>query len=218
MAVVAFVRPDPGPVPAPAYGVGADGAAESRLRVYGRAMRLCFLVVLALWGSLQIGCLLSLFLHFQAGIVAGIRDGTVAFKFWPMIEYFSPHYELKDGFSPHVFPLGVAIGYSLIMVIASVPFCASLLYLAKLFDLYSRREIFTQRTTSVMRRIGHSILATGYSPLLLGPFAHAIGVLKPVSGITEGMIAFVFVGLILLAISHVMEIGQRMRQDQEEIL
>jgi len=56
------------------------------------------------------------------------------------------------------------------------------------------------------------------SPLLLGPIAHAIGVLKPISGITDGMIAFALVGLILLAIAHVMEIGRHMRQDQEDIL
>ena len=32
------------------------------------------------------------------------------------------------------------------------------------------------------------------------------------------MIAFFFVGLILLAISHVMTIGQRLQQDQETFL
>ena len=69
-----------------------------------------------------------------------------------------------------------------------------------------------------MRRVGHCLMATGYSPLLLGPVAHAIGVLRPVTGVTEGMIAFFFMGMILLAISRVMAIGQRLQQDQEDIL
>ena len=220
MAIVAFVRLTPS-VAVESVGVPGCldfGEAESRLRLYGRAMRLCFVLVLTAWVVLQIGCLLSLFLHFRSGVVVGTINGTIAFKFWPLIDYFSPNHALSNAFSPHVFPLDVSVSYAIILMIASAPFCASLLYLAKLFDLYSHGEVFTQRNATVMRRIGHSIMATGYSPLLLGPAAHAIGVLKPVSGMTDGMIAFCFVGLILLAISHVMEIGQRLRQDQEEIL
>jgi hypothetical protein len=181
-------------------------------------MRLCFILILALWVMLQIGCLMSLFLHFRSGIVTGTIDGTLAFKFWRPVDYFSPNHALSGAFVPHVFPLGVEIGYSVILIVASVPFCASLFYLAELFDLYSRGEVFTRHIATMMRRIGHAIMATGYSPLLLGPVAHAIGVLKPISGITDGMIAFVVVGLSLLAISHVMEIGRRLRQDQEDIL
>jgi uncharacterized membrane protein len=150
--------------------------------------------------------------------VTGTIDGTIAFKFWPSIDYFSPNHALSSIFVPRVYPPNIAICYAAILMVASVPFCASLLYLEKLFSLYSRGEVFTTRNVMVMRCVGHSILATGYSPLLLGPIAHAIGVLKPISGVTDGMIAFALVGLILLAIAHVMEIGQHMRQDQEDIL
>ncbi len=220
MAVVAFVRPQASLV-AEAVGVAGCaefGEAENRLRLYGRAMRLCFIFVLAAWLILQTGCLLSLFLHFQFGIVAGTVDGTIAFKFWPLIDDFNPDHGVSNAFSPHIFPLSVEIFYAIILMIASVPFCASLLYLAKLFSLYSRGEVFTPHNATVMRRIGHSIMATGYSPLLLGPFAHWIGVLRPVTGMTGGMITFVFLGIVLLAISHVMDIGQRIKQDQEDIL
>jgi len=181
-------------------------------------MKFCFLFVLALWVILQVGCVLSLFLHFRSGIVVGTIDGSLAFKFWPLIDYFAPTHALSHEFSPHVFPLHVSIACSAILIMASVPFCAALLYLAQLFNLYLHGEVFSQRNAIVMRRIGHSIMATGYSPLLLGPLAHTIGVLKPITGLTDAMIAFVFLGLVLLAISHVMEIGQRMQQDQEEIL
>ena len=220
MTVVEFVRSETSLVDAPAgFPQCADVCeAANRLRIYGRAMRLCFIFILAVWGILQIGCLLSLLLHFRSGIVAGTIDGTVAFKFWPVIDYFSPNHALSNAFLPHVFSLRVVIGYAVVLTIASAPFCASLLLLAKLFDLYSHGVVFTQQNARVMRRIGHSIMATGYSPLLLGPVAHAIGVLKPVSGITDAMIAFIVLGLILLAISDVMEVGQRMRQEQEDIL
>ncbi len=220
MTVVAFAPPKPSlaaePVGVSEYA--ACGAAESRLRLYGLAMRFCFMLVLGTWAILQIGCLLSLFLHFQSGIVAGTINGTLAFKFWPPIDYFSPSHASASAFVPHAFPTAVAIGYSLILFVASVPFCAALFYLAELFGRYSHGEVFTQRNATVMRRMAHSILATGYSPLLLGPLAHAIGVLRPITGITDAMIAFMLLGLILLAISHVMEIGKRLQQDQEAFL
>ena len=218
MAVIAFVRPELAAAPADVVGCADLAGAKDRLRLYGRAMRLCFVIVLALWVILQIGSLLSLFLHFRSGIVAGTVDGTLAFRFWPPIDYFSPNHALSRTFVPHVFPLSVAVGYAVILVIASVPFCAFLLFLARLFSLYSRGEVFTKRNTAFMKYVGHSCMATGYSPLLLGPAAHAIGVLKPVTGINDAMIALIFLGLILLAISHVMRMGQRLQQDQEGIL
>ena len=220
MAVVAFVRPKPDITAEPTGPAGwaKPGKAYGRLRLYGCTMKFCFIVVLASWVILQLGCLLSLFLHFRSGIVVGTIDGSIAFEFWPPIEYFAPTHALAHEFSPKAYPRAVSIVFSAILIVASVPFCASLAYLAQLFTFYSRGEVFTERNTIVMRRIGHSMMATGYSPLLLGPFAHMIGVLKPVTGVTNGMIAFVFVGLILLAISHVMTIGQRLQQDQEDIL
>jgi hypothetical protein len=220
MAVIAFVRPPPGLVlePASVTGPANIGEAEKKLGLYGRAMRLCFISVLAGWVTLQAGCLLSLFLHFRSGIVAGTINGTIAFKFWPLIDYFSPTHALSNAFLPHLFPTSVSIIYAAILIVASAPFCASLIYLAKLFDLYSRGEVFSQRNVILMGRIGHLIMATGYSPLVLGPIAHAIGVLRPISGLTNGMIACMVVGLILLAVSHVMEIGQHLQQDQEDIL
>jgi hypothetical protein len=224
MAVVAFVRPAPGLAPefclqaAERAGAARVDAAEKRLRVYGRAMRLCFIMVLAMWAAWQTGCLLSLFLHFQSGIVAGTIDGTLAFRLSPFIDYFSPPHALSSAFAPHVFPVRTSALYAGILMIASVPFCVALLCLARLFDLYAHGEIFSQHTAKLIRRIGHAIMATGYSPLLLGPFAHAIGVLRPISGMTSGMIACLLAGLMLLAISHVMEIGQQMRQDQEDII
>jgi uncharacterized membrane protein len=214
MAVVAFVRPEPATIAAPAQIC----PAESQLLLYGRALSACFTTLLAVSLAVQTGCLLSLFLHFRAGIVAGTINGTVAFKFWPALDYFSPTHALSSAFVPHIFPACVAIAYAMILLIASVPFCAALWYLARLFALYAHGEIFTPRTEAVMRRVGHAVLATGYSPFLLGPAAHAIGVLKPVTGVTNAMIACMLLGLILLAMSHVMAIGQRLQQDQESFL
>ena len=217
MAVVAFVRPEPEDVVA-STGLACAGKAELKLRRYGRTMKFCFIFVLAVWVTLQIGCLLSLFLHFRSGIVVGTIDGSLAFKFWPPIDYLAPTHALANEFSPRVYPLAVSIAFSAILIVASVPFCAALGFLAQLFAFYSRGEVFTGRNAIVMRRVGHSLTATGYSPFLLGPLAHMLGVLKPITGVTDGMIAFFFVGLILLAISHVMTIGQRLQQDQEDIL
>ncbi len=220
MPVVPFARSEPDFI-APSASLSIPsrfGTAENKLRAYGRAMRLFFGFVFAGWMILQIGCLLSLFLHFRSGIVVGEIDGTLAFKFWPLLNYFSPNHALSNVFMPYDFPLLVSVSYAVIFVIASAPFCASLLYLMELFSLYSHGEVFARRNTTLMRRIGHSVMATGYAPFLLGPVAHEIGVLKPITGVTDGMIAFVFLGLILLAISHVMDIGERLRQDQEEIL
>lgn len=220
MPVVPFVRSKPDFIaPSASLSIASRfGTAENKLRAYGRAMRLFFGFVFAGWMILQIGCLLSLFLHFRSGIVVGEIDGTLAFKFWPLLNYFSPNHALSNVFMPYDFPLLVSVSYAVIFVIASAPFCASLLYLMELFSLYSNGEVFERRNTTVMRLIGHSVMATGYAPFLLGPVAHEIGVLKPITGVTDGMIAFVFVGLILLAISHVMDIGERLRQDQEDIL
>ena len=221
MPVLAFVRPEPSPFTETTMAVPAatpTGQAENRLRFYGRVMQLCFVVVLAAWLICQTGCLLSLFLQFHSGIVAGTIDGTLAFKFWPLLDTFSRNHAVSGAFIPHAFPRTTAIGYTIILVTASVPFCASLLLLSRLFHFYAQGEVFTQRNATIMRRIGHCIMATGYSPLLLGPAAHAIGVLKPVTGMTQAMIAFILLGLLLLAMSHVMEIGQRMHQDQEGFL
>lgn len=220
MAVVAFVRPEPSRTSdlEGLPGCSELGEAESRLRLYGCAMKFCFVFVLVSWVILEIACLLSLFLHFRSGIVVGTINGSLAFKAWPPIDYFSPNHPLSDAFVQHIFPTGVEVAFSCLFVVASIPFCTSLFDLVQLFNFYSQGKVFTQGTVVVMRRIGHCIMATGYSPLLLGPIAHAIGVLRPISGITDGMIAFFILRLILLAISHVIEIGQRMRQDLEEIL
>ena len=220
MAVVTLVRPAPDSFAKPtgAAGWAEPGEAYGRLRLYGRTMKVCFSIVLAAWITLQAGCLLSLFLHFRSGIVVGTIDGTIAFRFWPPIEYFVPTHTQAHEFVPTIYPFAVSTVFSMILLVASVPFCCSLAFLGQLSTCYSRGEVFSQRNTIVMRRIAHSVMATGYSPLLLGPFAHMIGVLKPVTGVTNGMIAFCLVGLVLLAISHVMTIGQRLQQDQEEIL
>ncbi len=220
MTVVTFVRPEPEflvePVARPP--VVEAGSARSRLRFYGSAMRFSFLAVLAAWVATQIGCLLSMFLHFRSGIVTGTIDGTLAFRFSQPLAYLDLVHARAQGFSPTTFSGSVAAAYSAILVTASVPFCSALVLLSRLFRFYSRGEVFTDRNTIIMRRIGHSVMATGYLPFLLGPAAHAIGVLKPVTGVSGGMIAFLFVGLILLAISDVMTIGQGLQQDQEEIL
>ena len=217
MTVVAFARPEPAIVGEPAGPDNPDNA-DSKLRFYGRTMKFCFISVLASWVILQVGCLLSLFLHFRSGIVVGTIDGSLAFKFWPPIEYFVPTHALAHEFSPKSYPRAISIAFSAILIVASVPFCAALALLAQLFTSYSRGEVFTRRNAIVMRRIGHLLMATGYSPFLLGPVAHLLGVLKPLTGVTDGMIAFCFAGLILLAVSHVMTIGQRLQQDQEDIL
>ncbi len=220
MAVVVLVRPKPDILATPTAAAGSAGlgTAYDRLRLYGRTMTFCFIAVLVAWMTVQVGCLLSLFLHFRSGIVVGEIDGSIAFRFWPLVDYFAPAHALAHEFVPKIYSPAVATGFSAILILASVPFCCSLAFLAQLFTFYSRGEVFERRNTIVMRRIGHSIMATGYSPLLLGPFAHMIGVLRPVTGVTDGMIAFCLVGLVLLAISHVMTIGQRLQQDQEEIL
>ena len=216
MAVVAFVRPEAGagagPV-APSRRAGSGGA-EGRLRLYGRGMRLCFLLVLALWASLLAGCLLSLFLRFESGIVVGEVDGSIAFRFWPPVDYFSPQHALSPHFVRHAYPLPARAVYAIVLIVASAPFCGALASLARLFGLY----VSPGRNPAALRRPGHCVRATGWAPVLLGPVAHAAGVLKPVTGVTDGMIACVLLGLVLLAISHVMEIGRRIRQEQEEIL
>ena len=219
MGVVAF-RPSPATIAVPARPAGwiEPGSADGRLRLYATTVKLCLTGILASWISLQIGCVLSLLLHFHSGIIVGSIDGTIAFKFWAPIDYLVPTHALAHEFSPKAYPSGVSIAFSFILIVASIPFCASLGLLTRLFTFYSRGEVFTQRNAIIMRRVGHSLMATGYSPFLLGPAAHAIGVLKPITGVTEGMIAFFFMGMILLAISHVMTIGRRLQQDQEEIL
>ena len=217
MAVVAFVRPKPDAVPAEPAGWAGPSTADGRLRFHARAVRLCLTGVLACWISLQIGCVLSLLLHFRSGIVVGSIDGTLAFRFWAPVDYLVSTHALAREFSPKAYSPGVSIAFSLVLIVASVPFCAALGFLARLFGFYSRGEVFTHRNAAIMRRVGHCLMATGYSPLLLGPVAHAIGVLRPITGVTEGMIAF-FMGMILLAISRVMAIGQRLQQDQEDIL
>ena len=214
MAVIAFV----GPEPDAALPARLDGEAHRRLRLYGRVMTGCFVVVLARWVLLQVGCLPSVFLRFRSGIVVGTIDGTLAFRFWPAVDYFSPTHGLAHEFRPRAYSRAVAIAYAGILIVASVPFCASLAWLAQLFALYSRGEVFTDRNAAVMRRGGYALTCTGYSPLLLGPVAHAVGVLRPVTGVTDGMIVFFVAGLILLALSHVMTIGVRLQQAQEEIL
>ena len=215
MPVIAFVKPEPDAVALPTR---LDDGAHRRLRRYGRMMTGSFIVVLTLWVILQVGCLLSLFLRFRSGIVVGTIDGTLAFRFWPAVDSVSPTHALAHEFRPRVYSRAVAIAYAGILVVASVPFCASLAWLAQLFGLYSRGEVFTDRNAAVMRRIGYALTCTGYSPLLLGPLAHLVGVLRPVTGVTDGMVVFFVAGLILLALSHVMAIGARLQQDQEDIL
>jgi hypothetical protein len=218
MNVVAFARPEPpSRVLAEVDRVPTD-KAENRLRWHGRAMRLCLLALLAAWLALQSLCLLSLFLRFRSGIVAGTIDGTLAFRFWPLVEYFSPDHAQRAAFVPRIFPFGVCAGYTLILALAALPFCAALLYLAELFGLYAAGEILTRRTTRAMRRAGQCLIATGVSPLLLGPAAHALRILRPLSGISAGMIVFFLVGLMLVAFSNTVEIGDRLRREQEEIV
>ena len=125
MAVIAFVRSEPDVVVAPTVS-DSSGKADSWLRLYGRTMKLCFIFVLASWVALQIGCLLSLFLHFRSGIVVGTIDGSLAFKFWPVVDYFVPTHALANEFSPKTYPLAVSIAFTAILIVASAPFCASL--------------------------------------------------------------------------------------------
>jgi Protein of unknown function (DUF2975) len=215
MAVVSFVRPDH-PCPAvPAARVPDE--AEIRLKIYGRLLSRCFLVLFALFVFQVAGCVLSLFLHFRSGIVVGELDGTLSFYSWSPLDYVSLSLE-GDRFQPHDFPFHVCLLVAPLLIVVASPIALFLWFLFRLFGLYSEGQIFKAQNTLVMRRLGHAMMAWGYMPILCMPVFHWIGVARPTFAVTKEMLMSVFLGLVLLAISHVMEIGWRIQKEQEEII
>jgi hypothetical protein len=173
---------------------------------------------LTLWVILQSMCILSLFCHFRTGVEAGMIDGTLAFRFWWLLDYINPAHAQIGRFQPRTFTVLRAVLFSALLITSSIPFVAAVCYLLRLLDGYRRGQVFGHKDTHTMRMLAYTTIATGCSPFFLAPFAHMIGMLKPVTGITGTMIGIVILGLVLYVLSHVLEVGRQLQREQETFL
>jgi hypothetical protein len=217
MTVVSFARPNTPPPRIAAPRDKIPDEAKIRLRIYGRLLSRCFLLVFALFIVQVAGCILSLFLHFRSGIVVGNVDGNLSFYSWSPLDYVSLALG-NSSFHPEDFPTFTCFLVTPVLLVAASPIALVLWYLFRLFDLYAKGQIFKAKNTLIMQRLGHCMMACGYMPILCLPIFHWIGVIRPAFVITKEMLMSIFLGLVLLAISRVMEIGWRIQKENEEIV
>lgn len=215
MAVVAFLRPEH----SPPLGEIAIGPTESeiRLRIYGSFLSRFFLAAL-LFHAIQAAAIeVSLFAHFRWGIVAGEVNGEMIFNIWSPLDFVSDD-QTSSLFHPKFYPLSTCLLASPILIFQQLPFALFLWFLSRLFGLYAQGKIFGNQDAFIMRKISYSLVAMGLLPLPLFPLAHWLGIYSHGFVLNMSMLSCVFLGLVLLAIAHVLEIGSLMRREQEGIL
>jgi hypothetical protein len=91
-------------------------------------------------------------------------------------------------------------------------------FLYQLFGLYAQGIVFSQRNVTILRRIGYTLIAVDLVKIiqsaLTGPVLGWLGVVKPYLTIEFGIGALV-VGLAIVLISHVMNVGCRIYETDQ---
>lgn len=212
MTVVPFTRPDEDePLLAP-----PPREAERRLYGYAKLLRAVFFAMLAISSTLVATGAMALLLRNSAYVVAGTVGQRLSFLAvigTPTTEmtgqHFVPAYKLPI--------LTTTVGAP-IFLLRFLPGLLILLFLYKLFNLYARGEVFTFATTSEIRNISYSVLAYSCISLITHPIMYLLGLFPELISYDMQQIDAFFLGIILLAVTYVMQIGNRIQEEQKDYI
>lgn len=209
MTVVAFIRPTPTGVEA-AVRDASETREESRLRLYGKTLSALFIVLLIACSTLVAVGFLALLCRSKIFIAAGTFDGQMGFS------VFS---EIQRGFVPvsHL-PVWVSTLAAVLLIVRFLPGLMILWYLHRLFSLYANGWIFSNRHTLQIQRISYVVLMYSVIRFITHPAMYAIGLAPDIIKYDIQQLDASVLGLILLAVAHVMAIGNRIQQEQEDYI
>ncbi|MFS3133840.1 DUF2975 domain-containing protein [Gluconacetobacter sacchari] len=216
MVVVAFVRPDP-PISPQECPPPRPTLTERRLRIYGRVLSMVAALAFSLNLVVDCGSAATLFFHFRHFIISGYYRGSTAVYCWSPLDMFDWEITGAD-FVPHDFPVGVALKLMPTLLIMSAVQLSFFWSLYQLFRLYAEGTVFGPRNTAAMRRMGAVLVAYGIAPMLLAPLEFAMNLVSRAIFLNGEILGYVFLGLVMMAIAHVMDIGRRIQQEQSEII
>ncbi|WP_342629876.1 DUF2975 domain-containing protein [Nguyenibacter vanlangensis] len=216
MTVVAFVRPTP--VEA-AVRDAPETREESRLRLYGKTLSALFMVLLISCSTLVLVGFTALLCRTRIFVSAGTLGGQMGFAFSSTFDPLAWSSEIQRGFVPvsHL-PVWVSTLAAVLLIIRFLPGLMILWYLHRLFSLYAQGSIFTNSHTLQMQRIAYAVLLYSVIRFITHPAMYAIGLAPDIIKYDIQQLDASVLGLILLAVAHVMAIGSRIQQEQEDYI
>ncbi|GBQ64305.1 hypothetical protein AA103196_0830 [Ameyamaea chiangmaiensis NBRC 103196] len=212
MTVLPFARPeDDEPLPSPPVQ-----EAERRLASYARSLRALFFGSLAVSGTLVAVGSAALALRSGAYVVAGIVNHRLTFMGMigaPAAGMTSQDFIPASQLSMWATSLGACL-----LVLRFLPGLLVLTFLYRLFNLYAKGEVFTFATTREIRNISCSVLAYSCISLVTHPLMYLLGLFPEIFSWDMQQIDALVLGIILLAVTYVMKIGNRIQEEQKDYI
>ena len=175
----------------------------ARVRVFSRVVSLGLLLLAALFATLLVVVMATMFAVPGGMVGLGPRGGWLDTSGHMPAGYTA----LGD------LPLREKLAYLLIAVVREGPKLAILLNQAALFRLYSRGEVFQAANARRLRDSGAWLVADGLLPLLCHLALAATGLELDRRWVHLGSVQEVVVGLLLFVIAAVMTLGREIEQD-----
>ncbi|MDN7354900.1 DUF2975 domain-containing protein [Acetobacter senegalensis] len=212
MTVLLFARPeDDEPLPSPPVQ-----EAERRLMGYARALRALFFGLLAVSGTLVAVGSAALALRSGAYVVVGTVNHRLTFMGiigTPAANMTSQDFISVSQLSTWATSLGAPL-----LALRFLPGLLVLMFLYRLFDLYAKGEVFTFATTREIRNIACSVLAYSCVSLVTHPLMYLLGLFPEIFSWDMQQIDALVLGVILLAVTYVMKIGNRIQEEQKDYI
>jgi len=212
MTVLPFARPEDGE-PLPSLPVQE---AERRLICYARALRALFFGLLAVSGALLAVGSAALALRSGTYVVAGTVNHRLTFM--GVIGAPVAGMTSQDFIPVSRLPTWATSLGSPLLILRFLPGLLILIFLYRLFDLYAKGEVFTFATTREIRNISCSVLAYSCVSLVTHPLMYFLGLFPEVFSWDVQQIDALVLGVILLAVTYVMKIGNRIQEEQKDYI
>ena len=212
MSVLPFVRPnDDEPLPPPPMQ-----EAERRLTGYARSLRTLFFGLLVVSGTLVTIGATALALRSGAYVVAGTVNHRLTFV--GMIGAPAADMTSQDFIPVSYLPTWATSLGAVFLVVRFLPGLLVLTFLYRLFDLYAKGEVFTFATTREIRNISCSVLAYSCVSLVTHPFMYLLSLFPEVFSWDMQQVDAFVLGIILLAVTYVMKIGNRIQEEHKDYI
>lgn len=212
MTVLAFSRPDDDePLPFPPMQ-----EAERCLKGYARSLRALFFGLLAVSCTLLAAGVAALTFRSGAYVVAGTVNHRLTFM--AMIGMPTDGITSQDFIPVSQLPIWVTSLGAPLLILRFLPGLLVLMFLYRLFDLYAKGEVFTFATTREIRNISCSVLAYSCVSLITHPLMYFLGLFPEVFSWEIQQIDALVLGVILLAVTYVMKIGNRIQEEQKDYI
>ncbi|HEX4097482.1 MAG TPA: DUF2975 domain-containing protein [Caulobacteraceae bacterium] len=194
MASVVDIAP-PRPAPTPSF---------RKIRAASRAFEVFFTVLWAVCIALAIFSFWVIFFYQGEMLAIGPRGGLITTG--PLPLDFVPF---------HTWRLDQKLAYVPVVVFRSAPLIVLNWCLRRLFHLYGRGEVFTERTARLIQAMGAALIAHAAAPLLCHLVLSATG--YEIDKMWAHMLSLdeAMLGSVVLVIALVMQAGREIEEDRE---